>query len=506
MSQYSAKDTIVRKELFLDDRFINEMTGLVRNFCEPVKCPDNPVIRADRAWERDAAFVDSGLVIYDKDEALFKAWYQGGACYGPNDKSNMCYATSTDGIKWDKPSLRLVEFEGSKENNMVLMAQCMMHDPAVIIDFQDPDPQRRFKAIWWGGRKDASQKDGWLLGHCVGFSPDGTHWTEHPENPVWPGDAEVAVPFGLEHHTGRLVMYSSADGYGMRVVARTETDDFVNWDLPPKLIFQSDDHDPPGTEMGGMAAINYDGTCIGMLWVIRNLPEFTKQEWQEIIERNIRQGFLGPPIQMNATRCRIMYTELITSLDGIKWQRIQRHPLLPFGPEGSWDECISLAGRPFVAKDRIYIYYTGQGRTKQTPGYEKAQRIANWNVETGLATLRLDGFVSLEAGATEGVLVTKKFLLNGTDLCINANASNGFIKVEVLDDNGQPIPGFSKDEARPITGDELRAKVLWTKKSDVGALSGRQVRLRLFLKNAHLYSISVLNRENKQRSEKQCLT
>ncbi len=47
MSQYTVKDTIVHKELFLDNRFIDEMSGLVRNFCEPVKCPDNPIIRAD---------------------------------------------------------------------------------------------------------------------------------------------------------------------------------------------------------------------------------------------------------------------------------------------------------------------------------------------------------------------------------------------------------------------------------------------------------------------------
>lgn len=487
-TQLSEKD---KKKLFIDNSFIEEMKGIERIFHNPEKCADNPVIRADRAWERDAAFVDSGLVLYDEKEHLFKAWYQGGACCGPNDHSNMCYAISTDGIKWDKPSLGLIDFEGSKGNNIVLIAQCMMHDPAVIIDYKAHEPQHRFKAVWWGGRKDASQKDGWLLGHCVGFSSDGIHWTEHPDNPVWIGDAEVAIPFDLERREGKLVIYNSADGYGMRVVARTESDDFVNWDIPPKLVFQSDDQDPPGTEMAGLSAIDYEGTYIGMLYVIRNLPDFTKEEWRKIVERNIRQGFLGPPIQMNATRCRIMYTELVTSLDGITWQRVNRKPYLPLGPVGSWDECISLAGRPFAAQDRIYIYYTGQGRTKQTPGYEKPQPIANWNVDTGMATLRLDGFVSLKADATEGFLVSKKFLFNGTDLYINANASNGFIKVEVLDDSSEPITGFTKDEAMPITDDDLRARVLWTKKHDIRNLCGRYIKLRLFLRNTHLYSISM---------------
>ena len=85
----------------------------------------------------------------------------------------MCYATSADGIDWHKPSLGVVEFEGSTDNNIVLAATCMMHDPAPIIDPADPDPKRRYKAVWWGGRRDASQEDGWLLGHCVGFSADG---------------------------------------------------------------------------------------------------------------------------------------------------------------------------------------------------------------------------------------------------------------------------------------------------------------------------------------------
>jgi len=489
-------DQIVRKELFLDDRFIDRMSGLARHFCEPVKCPQNPVIYTDRPWEKGAAFVDTGLVIYDEDEGLFKAWYQGGTCYGPNDGSSMCYATSTDGVKWDKPSLGLVEFEGSKENNMVLMAQCMMHDPAPIIDYKDPDPQRRFKATWWGGRKDKSQKGGWLLGHCVGFSPDGIHWTEHPDNPVWPADAEVAAPFGREHRKGRLVMYCSADGYGTRVVARTESDDFVHWDLPPKLVFEQDDQDLPGTETGGLCAIDYYGTCVGMLWVIRNLPEFDPQEWREIVERNIRQGYLGPPIEMNAARCRIINTELVTSIDGVEWQRIHRQPYISPGPEGSWDECYILGSRPLVVNDRIYIYYTGQGRTMQVPGDKKVRTTADWGVDTGLATLRLDGFAKLTAGASEATLVTKEFLLEGPDICINANADKGSIMMEVLDNNNQPIPGFTKDEARPITGDELRAKLSWSKKPDLSALRGRRIKLRLHLKNADLYSVSTLNRKN----------
>ncbi|MCY4375396.1 MAG: hypothetical protein OXC31_16670, partial [Spirochaetaceae bacterium] len=221
------------KHLFIDDRFVAETSGLTRRFHQARKCERNPVIRADRPWEKDAAFIDSAMVVYEESAGRFRAWYQGGACYGPDDGSNMCYATSADGIDWHKPSLGVVEFEGSTDNNIVLAATCMMHDPAPIIDPADPDPRRRYKAVWWGGQRDAAQEGGWLLGHCVGFSADGIRWQEHPDNPVWVGDAEVAVPFGLERTGGRLVMYSSADGYGLRVTGRSESDDLRRWGLPP---------------------------------------------------------------------------------------------------------------------------------------------------------------------------------------------------------------------------------------------------------------------------------
>ena len=117
------------KALFIDDRFVEQTIGLRRNFHQAKRHGDAPILKADRPWEADAAFVDSGMVIYDEDEKLFKAWYQGGACWGPDDGSNMCFATSTDGTNWDKSALGLIEFEGSKDNNIVLRATGMMHDP-----------------------------------------------------------------------------------------------------------------------------------------------------------------------------------------------------------------------------------------------------------------------------------------------------------------------------------------------------------------------------------------
>ena len=76
---------------------------------------------------------------------------------------------------------------------------------------------------------------------------------------------------------------------------------------------------------------------------------------------------------------------------------------------------------------------------------------------------------------------------------INADAGSGHVKVEILDANDQAVEGFTKEEARPITEDQLRARASWAEKSDVSALRGRRVKLRLFVRNAHLYSTSILD-------------
>ena len=68
-----------------------------------------------------------------------------------------------------------------------------------------------------------------------------------------------------------------------------------------------------------------------------------------------------------------------------------------------------------------------------------------------MATLRRDGFASLDAGTGEGVLMTKEFILNGTEMCANVDTSGGFVRAENLDNSDRPIPGFAVDQATPVS-------------------------------------------------------
>ncbi|HPT99779.1 MAG TPA: hypothetical protein PLU39_18100, partial [Armatimonadota bacterium] len=105
------------------------------------------------------------------------------------------------------------------------------------------------------------------------------------------------------------------------------------------------------------------------------------------------------------------------------------------------------------------------------------------------ATLRVDGFASVRAGYAEGEVVTRPLLFSGGRLAINyATSAAGNVQVELQDEAGRAIPGFTLGECPEIYGDELERLVRWNGTSDVSALAGKKVRLRVRLKDADLYA------------------
>ncbi len=117
----------------------------------------------------------------------------------------------------------------------------------------------------------------------------------------------------------------------------------------------------------------------------------------------------------------------------------------------------------------------------------------NWrlpSVHIRRYTLRPDGFASVQAGYQSSNLTTKPFRFDGNQLHLNYSTSAvGWIKVEVQDQAGQPVPGFSLADCAEIYGDKLDAVVTWKNNADVGALAGRTVRLRFSMSDADLYAV-----------------
>mgnify|MGYP003308732034 FL=1 len=130
--------------------------------------------------------------------------------------------------------------------------------------------------------------------------------------------------------------------------------------------------------------------------------------------------------------------------------------------------------------DKHWLYYSGSNERHGAP--RPVQGI-------GVATLRLDGFIYLEAGEKVGTVTTKPFRLEGKGLQVNVAGEE--FRVEVLDEKGEPLPGFSGARAPVFKNvDQLRLEPQW-KGSPLERLKGRIVRLKFHLKKAELYSFQV---------------
>jgi hypothetical protein len=104
-------------------------------------------------------------------------------------------------------------------------------------------------------------------------------------------------------------------------------------------------------------------------------------------------------------------------------------------------------------------------------------------------TLRLDGFVSVNASMKGGELLTKPLTFTGGKLTLNFSTSAaGSVQVELQDAAGQPLPGYSLGDCPPLFGDSLERTVTWKNGADVSVVAGKPVRLRVALKDADLYA------------------
>ena len=110
----------------------------------------------------------------------------------------------------------------------------------------------------------------------------------------------------------------------------------------------------------------------------------------------------------------------------------------------------------------------------------------------GLATLRLDGFVSVQPQSDEetGVLTTRPFVFVGNEILVNTDARRGSLRVEVLDADGQPIPGFTDQDCQPFHGNNLRHPLKWKGQTDCRQIQGKPIRLRFHLQRSKLYSFT----------------
>ena len=110
---------------------------------------------------------------------------------------------------------------------------------------------------------------------------------------------------------------------------------------------------------------------------------------------------------------------------------------------------------------------------------------------TGMATLRRDGFVAMTADAEIGALTTRLLSFNGSHLFVNASCAEGELTVEILDEQGKVLSGFSFDDSVPLVGDSTCHRITLKNFEDLSGLDRMPVRFRFQLRQGELYSFWV---------------
>ena len=105
------------------------------------------------------------------------------------------------------------------------------------------------------------------------------------------------------------------------------------------------------------------------------------------------------------------------------------------------------------------------------------------------AVLRADGFVSADFDYTGGSILTPAIRFEGSRLELNLDTGAGGLgRVEIQNEFGVPIPGFTLADADFLNGNNVRAVVSWRGKTDVSALAGTTIRLSIRMRSAKLYA------------------
>jgi hypothetical protein len=443
------QDADATKYLLLDKRIIEKTENAKLEVGKVEKHAANPLFGEDKEWEMrfDNLY---GNVMFDENEKLYKCWYSPFIVdhsskgmtledrqvkypegRGIEREMGICYATSKDGIKWDKPNLGLIEYNGSKQNNIVWRGP---HGAGIFKDLHENDPDRRFKMI--------------IQGLAVSYSADGIHWTDKVKvkGVSVAGDTHNNALWAptLNKYVGITRTWIKKEGRikREREVARIESDDFENW-TKEETVLQGEEYD---LQPYAMPTFYYAGVYLGLVAIHEQSSDK-------------------------------VWTELTWSPDTKKWYRIDAgNPLIPTSEKKlDYDYgCVYACAYPIIKKNQIQLYYGGSDWLHY-----------GWrNGSLNLATLRPDGFAGYvqKNRNQEGVIETKLISYKGGALKLTADVEKGgSIKVTVLNSDGGQI-ATSKSITKTITDEMLQLN---------NKIKEENISLKIEIKKAKVYSFSI---------------
>jgi hypothetical protein len=467
----------VGRQLFVDD-FLIENTQLRRTWHQPKYHQASPVLRPDLQWEERKGETVQWAMPYshgawwDPRDARFKLWYLAG--------TRTHYATSGDGVRWEKPNLDV--FPGT--NTVVGELPAGSESNTVWLDHREKDPGKRFK-LWTGVAKAFKGIAGNNAISELRVSPDGIHWSE----PVWRSDIvrdrttvfynpfrDVWVhsiklrPTILRGEERPLAHIRSRAYYEAKdALAPWQPEKIVPWIGADKLDLNRNSvigrQVLDGQHLYSLDAVAYESVMLGLVAIFHD-------------------DGAGPNGRWHHTDVTVAF-----SRDGFHWDRTNREPFLAGGTERqgwNWTTIQPAGGGCVVVGDQLYFYLSARN---------------NKVGSTGLATLRRDGFASMDAGDTEGELITRPVTFSGKHLFVNANtaAAGGELRVSILQENladfhnrePKTVGVFTAENCEPVRADSTLQRVTWKGAKDLSALAGKTVRFRFHLQKGSLFSFWV---------------
>jgi len=456
----------VGRQLFIDD-FLIEKTNLIRVYHHARKYENNPVFSPTTEYElkenngqTSVTYLGHGGVFFDPREELFKMFYTAGW------RGGLAMAVSRNLISWERPDLNLAG------GNIILPPGQLMAggDNSVWMDQHSKDTTQRFKLLvsrsisgLHHGQRDNDpvhtlhfSKDGriWSQGIYSGHAGDYCSFFHNPFRNLW--------VFSIKQNTirGRARYYSESKDF----IQGADWNNSVYWINADRL----DEPDPvimDAPQLYSLNAIAYESILLGEFYI-----------------------HLGPNNQIcnEGNFPKLTELKLGFSRDGFHWYRPDRRPFInATRKESDWDRAYihGTTGVCLVMGNEIWFPYCGYSGIAPD-----GRRGMYTGASIGMATIRRDGFASMESKESKGFLITRPLIFNGKHFFVNVDCPDGELRVEILDVNNKVIAPFSAKNCVPVRVNKTIQPVRWKGFANISALKGKTIKFRFFLTEGRLYS------------------
>ncbi len=455
-------DVADRLQPIVDHHLFASLDGAALKLHSPVV--REVVFRFDAPWEGP----QSSYISILHDGQKLRMYYRGGGDLG---REYTAVAYSDDGVRWTRPELGLIEFNGSRRNNLIWTgekkAYWESHNFSPFMDARPDVPaDEKWKAVSLSRRDIAGETQRVLMGF---LSPDGIHWRRVSDDPI-------ITEGGFDSHNvafwdvnlNRYVCYFRTAISGKRNVARATSTDFMSWSKPETLA--------------------YGDAPIEQFYTNGILPYFRAP--------HVYLGFpmrYVSPSERNTVGAEKRKTDglsdavFMSSHDGLRWHRpfmeaLVRPGLDPRQWGGAHGNSTPAWGLVPTGPAEMSLYWS-EGHGNYPEGVDGIVALRR-------GAFRLDGIVSVNGPYAGGECVTRPLRFAGRELRLNLSTSAvGSVRVELQRPSGEPIEGFTLKDCDVIWGDELDRLVTWSGRGDVSRLAGEPVRLRFKLMDADVYAL-----------------